>query len=170
MRGGPRAPQAPARSGETKVSRSVQWVTFALDEARYAVSLAAVDEVVRMVEIAPLPKAPAIVTGVVNVRGEVVAVVDPRVRFRLPAREIALSDHMLIARTARRRVALAVDAVHGVIECAAGEVVAPHAVAPGLEYVEGIVRMPDGLVYIHDLDKFLALDEEAALQEAMGDA
>jgi purine-binding chemotaxis protein CheW len=77
---------------------------------------------------------------------------------------------MLIARTARRRVAFAVDAVHGVIECDTGEVVAPHAVAPGLEYVEGIVRMPDGLVCIHDLDKFLALDEEAALQEAMGDA
>ena len=59
-----------------------QIVVFALDEPRYALPLSAVERVVRAVEITPLPKAPEIVLGVINMQGQVVPAVDIRKRFR----------------------------------------------------------------------------------------
>jgi purine-binding chemotaxis protein CheW len=141
-------------------------VVFRLDDVRLALSLSAVDRVVRAVEITPLPKAPAIVLGIINVQGQVLPVFNLRRRFRLPERELELSDHFIIARTARRLVALAVDEVRGVTECAAEEIVAPEAIVPGIEYVEAVVKRPDGLMFIHNLDTFLALDEEQQLEDA----
>jgi len=149
---------------------SARLVVFELDENRYALALDAVERVVRIVEITPLPKAPDIVLGVVSVHGRIVPVINLRRRFRLPQREIELTDQMVIARTSRRLVALVADAVHGVVECPERDVVGMQHSVPGVEYVEGIAKTPEGLVLIHDLEKFLSLDEEAALQEAMSNA
>lgn len=147
-----------------------QVVVFTLDDRRYGLPLPAVERVLRMVDVTPLPKAPQIVLGVVNVQGRVIPVVDMRRRFRLPARDFALTDQLVIARTARRPVALAADAVTGVLEYSAQEAAGAPDIVPGIEYVEGVVKLPDGLVLIHDLDRFLSLEEEAALGQAIEDA
>jgi len=76
-------------------------VAFCLDAHRYALHLPAVERVTRIVAVTALPDAPDIVTGVVNVSGEVIAVVDIRKRFRLPDRATELSDHLIVARTSR---------------------------------------------------------------------
>jgi len=147
-----------------------QLVVFTLDDRRYGLPLSAVERAVRMVDVTPLPQAPQIVLGVVNVQGRVVPVVNLRRRFRLPERDFALADQLLIARTARRPVALAADAVTGVLEYTAQEAAGARDIVPGIEYVEGVVKLPDGLVLIHDLDRFLSLEEEAALGRAIEDA
>lgn len=79
-----------------------QLVVFTLDEQRYALHLAAVERIVRVVEVTPLPKSPEIVLGVVNVQGRIIPVVNIRKRFRLPEREIALSNQLIIASRSRR--------------------------------------------------------------------
>lgn len=142
-------------------------VTFALDGQRYALDLSAVQFVVQAVEITPLPHAPDCVAGIINVRGHVVPVFNPRRRFHLPERELRPEDHILLARTTRRWVALVVDAVGGVVECAGNETVPADAVLPGTDYVAGVVKRPDGLILIHDLNTFLSLDEEQALETAL---
>ena len=144
-----------------------QLVVFTLDDRRYALPLSAVERVVRMVDLTPLPRAPDIVLGVVNVQGRVIPVLDLRRRFRLPERDIALADQLVIARTARRPVALVADAATGVLEYSAREAVGARDIVPGVEYVEGVVKLADGLVLIHDLDRFLSLDEETALDQAI---
>lgn len=148
----------------------VPLVVFHLDEQRYGLPLAAVERVVRAVEVTPLPKAPEIVLGVVNVRGRVVPVVDLRRRFRLPARGLAPSDQFVLARAARRTLAMVVDSVAGLTECPAESVVAGETVLPGLGWVAGLVKLPDGLVLIHDPGQFLALEEETALDAALAPA
>ena len=80
-----------------------------------------------------------------------------------------LSDRLIIAITSRRTVALLADAVMGVVELGAQQVVATEEVLPGVEYVEGVLKLPDGLVLIHDLDSFLSLDEESTLNAAMAE-
>ena len=100
-------------------------------------------------------------------RGQIIPVINVRKRFHLPGKEIDLSDQFLIAHTSTRIVGLAVDAVLGVIERAAEEVISVQKIVPGIEYVVGIVRLQDGMILIHDLDKFLSLDEERVLNEAM---
>jgi purine-binding chemotaxis protein CheW len=150
------------------VNNANQLVVFTLDEHRYALPLAVVERAVRMVEISPLPKAPGIVLGVVNLQGRIIPVLNVRERFRLPGREPGVNDQLLIARTLRRAVALAVDTVSAVIDLSSQETVAPPAIVPGLEYLAGVMKLEDGMLLIHDLDRFLSLDEEEALEAAVG--
>lgn len=155
-----------AISGQAMGPRQ-QFLSFTLAAGRYAIPLAAVARVVRVAEFAPLPRAPEIVLGIVNVQGRIIPVVNVRRRFRHPEREIRLSDQLIVAVTARRPVALLVDRTEGVIERAEGEIVRAEKVLPGLEYVRGVLKLEDGLVLIHDLDTFLSLDEERKLGEAL---
>ncbi len=142
-------------------------LVLALGEGRYALPLRAVDRVVRMAAITPLPKAPDAVLGVINLQGRVIPVINMRRRFRLPEREIALTDQLVVAHTARRPVALVADAVLDVIAYPPQSLVAAEDVMPGIEYVEGVVKLEDGLILIHDLDRFLSLEEEDVLDRAL---
>ncbi len=148
------------------MSESVQLVVFRLDGQRYALLLAAVERIVRAAEVTLLPKAPPIVLGALDVEGRVLPVLDIRQRFGLRKREITPADQFLIARTAPRTVVLVVDEAQGVIERSQDEIIGSARIVPGLEQFEGVVRLDDGLVLIHDLEKFLSLDEARALDEA----
>lgn len=152
------------------MSAQVKLLAFRLDGQRYGLPLESVERVVRIAEITPLPKAPEIVLGVINVQGRVIAVVDVRKRFRLPQREATLSDSLIIARTPARAVALVADSVAGVVECSESEAVPARAIVPGMDYVVGVAKLSDGMVLIHDLAGFLSLDEERRLDEAIAHA
>lgn len=145
---------------------AAQLVVFQLDGHRYAVALERVERVVPRPEIAPFPRAPEIVSGLFVLHGDLIPVVNVRARFRLPEHPPSLSDQLLVVSTRRRRVALIVDHVEGVVATEAGEVLTPDAIVPGLDYVRGIVRRSDGIVFVHDIDAFLSLDEEAQLDAA----
>ena len=147
-----------------------QLVAFTLDGQRYALRLPVVQRIVRMVEVTPLPKAPEIVLGLINLQGKIIPVLNIRKRFGLRERETSLSDQLIIAHTARRSVALAVDSVTGVVERLTGEITEAGKIVPGAEYVEGVAKLEDGLMFIHDLDRFLSLDEEQRLQDLLANA
>ncbi len=144
-----------------------QLIVFTLGEQRYALRLAAVDRVMRAVAISPLPQAPGIVLGLVNVQGRIIPIINVRRRFGLPQREIALTDQIVIAHTARRTVGLVVDGVADVIAYPAQAMTEAQTILPSMAYVEGVVKLPDGLVLIHDLDRFLSLEEETSLEQAL---
>lgn len=144
-----------------------QLVIFNLDDRKFALFLSAVMRVVRAVEITGLPKAPDIVLGIINVQGGIIPVIDVRKRFRFPKRETQLNDQLVIARTAKRTVALLVDDVAGVMACPAERIVEAEKVVAGMAFVEGIVKIDEGMILIHDLDTFLSLDEENRLDDAL---
>lgn len=145
----------------------VDLVIFTLDESRFALPLAAVERVVRVVEITPLPKAPDIVLGIIDVQGGIIPVIDVRKRFRFPKRETQLNDQLVIARTAKRTVALLADDVTGVMACPKERIVEAEKVVSGMAFVEGIVKINEGMILIHNLDAFLSLDEEKRLDDAL---
>lgn len=149
------------------MSDLVRLVVFLLDGQRYALPLSSVTRIVCAAEVTPIPNAPAIVFGALNLQGNVIPVLDVRQRFQLPRRKIGVTDQFLIARTRRRSVALVVDEAQGLLEREASDVVSANLITPGLEQFQGVVKLEDGLVLIHDLEKFLSLDEELALDAAM---
>ena len=149
------------------MNRVLQLLQFTLDEQRYALLLSVVERIVRAAEITPLPKAPEIVLGVLNVHGAVIPAVNIRKRFNIPERAMGISDHLVIARTIRRMVALPVDAVLGVLEYPEEHIVKAEQIIPHLDYTQGVLKLDDGLTLIHDLDTFLSLEEHLALDEAM---
>jgi purine-binding chemotaxis protein CheW len=157
-------PLAPEISPHTE---SEDLVIFGLDHHLYALRISVVQQIIRMVTITPLPRAPAIVQGIINVRGLIVPVLRMRARFGLSERAAKLNDHLILASTSRRTVALAVDRVVGVTARSAEGMTRPERILAGLDYVEGVVKLEDGLAFIHDLDTFLSLDEEEALDSAM---
>ena len=138
----------------------MQALVFELTDGRYAVSLAAVVEIVRAVAVVPLPGAPPLVEGIVDVHGEVAAVIDLRRAFSLPARPPLALDHFVVVRTPARLLVLRVDRVTGV---AAVEAPARVPAAVATASLEGSVRLPDGLVLVHDADRLVSSAEGAAL-------
>ncbi|HEY7492208.1 MAG TPA: chemotaxis protein CheW [Candidatus Tectomicrobia bacterium] len=148
-------------------SSVLQLVPFIIEEQQYALPLAIVERVLPMVAVSPLPQAPCIALGVINLHGRVIPVLDIRRRLGLPARGYGLTTYLLVARTSRRTCALPVDEVWGVRQVAAAAVVPADAVLPHLGHVAGIVVLADGLLVIQDLEAFLSLEEEQQLVEAL---
>jgi purine-binding chemotaxis protein CheW len=140
---------------------------FSLDAGRYALPLAAVERIVRAVEVTRLPSAPPTVLGAIDVQGRVLPVFNVRRRFGLPERDIDPADQFVIARSANRAVVLVVDAAQGVLQSPLSDTTSAATIATGLEHIQGVIRLPDGLVLIQDLDLFLSAAESRALDEAL---
>ena len=134
-----------------------QYVVFTVDRHRFALRLAAVRRVVRMVELTAVPEAPAYIAGMINVQGELLPVVNTRRRFRLRERESSITDHLIIATTRGRAVVLIADAVIGVIEESDESITAAESVVPGVDLIDGMLKTRDGIVLLHDPDS-LGLD------------
>ena len=147
--------------------KSNRLVVFALDVQKYALYLPAVERVVSAAKVTPLPKAPDIVLGVINIQGKVIPVVNIRKRFGLPERKIDLSDQFIIAHTSRRTVSLVVDTVSGIFEPEGEKIINSEKITPGMEYVDGVIKLEDGMILIHDIDKFLSLEEEEKLYSTL---
>lgn len=171
LRGGSVAGTAAALGGKLHrlptVSR-VDLLVFVLEQRRYALTLGSVVRVLRRPAVVPLPRAPGIVLGVLDLAGEWVPVLDVRQRFGLPPQRPRAADHLVLARARERLVGLPVDQVEGMETLPAEQVADPGQWVPGLESVRGLTRTTNGdTVIIHDLDAFLSLHEEAQLGAAL---
>lgn len=142
-------------------------LAFAIDERSFALPLERVERALRAVAITPLPQAPDIVRGVINLGGRIVPVLNLRRRCGLPERTLGLTDHLLIAHGGGRPLAMIVDTVLGVVACAEQDFVAVERIVGGTRYLHGIAKSPSGMILIHDLDAFLSLDEAQALDRAL---
>lgn len=140
---------------------------FELDDARYGIKLADTREVFRMPAISPLPRAPAVVEGIVNVRGRVIPVISLRRRFGLPDKAPHPSEHLLLAAAGDRTVALRTDRVAGMARVEDSAVESPAAITPGQSPFAGVAKLGDGMVLIHDLATFLQASEAMELDKAL---
>ncbi len=148
---------------------------FTLSQQLCALPLSVVERIVRAVEIHPLAKAPEVVMGLINLQGRAVPVLNIRKLFRLPYIEMALSDQIIIAHTAGRIVGILVDEAVGVEEYRAEDVIPSEELFPGIEYLEGVVRLRESqtfrgagdIVYIYDLDRFLSLEEKTVIDRLL---
>ena len=140
---------------------------FEVGGNRYGLPLNQVQEVIRAVISVPLPKAPRIVEGVINVRGTVFSVLDIRKRFNIPAKPVDPSDLIILAHVGNRPVALRADRVSGLLILKAGEVEDAKSIESAGEFVAGIAKLPDGLMLIHNLKSFLLQAEAQELEQAL---
>jgi purine-binding chemotaxis protein CheW len=151
------------------VTRTRQHFLFSIEGRRYAMPPGCVERVVQAVAVTPLFDGPGIVLGVINLQGRIVPVVDLRRRLGLPDREVRLEDYLVIAQADSRTIAFFADSVEGVIEEPEGGVTEGRDVVPGLEYVEGVMRLGGDLVLIHDLSRVLSIEDQHRLPDAMGE-
>jgi purine-binding chemotaxis protein CheW len=143
----------------------IELLVFELGAARYALAIETVREVVSAVFITPLPSAPPVVEGIIDVRGATVPVYDLRARFGLPPVPLDPAERMIIAWTGERQVAFRCDTTEWIASVATVE--KPDRLTRSGGHVAGIARLTDGIVLIHDLPRFLDDAERRALDTAL---
>lgn len=143
----------------------MQWVTFRLGDEKYGINVMQVQEVLRVSEIAPVPGAPYYVLGIINLRGNVVTVIDTRNRFGLEPRETDEQSRIVIIETEQHIIGIMVDSVAEVVELRASEI----ETAPNVgneetsKYIQGVTGRDNELLILVDLNKFLSDEEKAEL-------
>ncbi|MFH0785054.1 MAG: chemotaxis protein CheW [Pseudomonadota bacterium] len=131
---------------------------FTLSDMHCALPLAEIERILRVVEINPIPKAPEILIGLINVQGRIIPVLNLRRQFRLPASEVTLNDQLIIARSTNGSAALLVDNVIGVREYSEQEIIGGDELFPGIESLEGVAKLKDGIIYIYHLDSLFSVE------------
>ncbi len=140
----------------------LQLVSFKLDEIEYGIDILSVHEILRIPEITRLPNTPEYIKGVINLRGNVIPVVDIRLRFGM--QQVALTElsRIIVVEIGEKLVGLLVDNVHQVIRLSRSRIDEPHDLIEGIstEFISGIGRLQDRLIVILRLDNILFSDEQ----------
>lgn len=139
----------------------LQWVTYRLDEETYGINVMQVQEVLRYTDIAPVPGAPDYVMGIINLRGNVVTVIDTRARFGLPPSEITDNSRIVIIESDEHVVGILVDSVAEVVYLRSSEIdSAPNVgTEESAKFIQGVSNRDNELLILVDLNKLLNEDE-----------
>lgn len=135
-----------------------EWVTFRLDAEKYGIDVMRVREVLRNTEIAPVPGAPDFVLGIINLRGNVVTVIDTRKRFGLPPKDIDDFSRIVILEAGDEVVGMMVDSVAEVVDLRASSIETAPNVGndESAKFIQGVCNRDDGLLILVDLNKLLS--------------
>ena len=140
----------------------LQWVTFELDGEKYGINVLGAQEVLRVTDITPVPGVPDYVLGIINLRGNVVTVLDTRKRFGLPPHEIDDASRIVIIEVAEHIIGMLVDSVAEVIYLRASEIESAPNVGneESSRYIQGVYSRDGDLLILVSLEKLLT-DEES---------
>lgn len=146
----------------------IQLVTFSIGGEEFGVDILSVQEIIRIMDITKVPKAPDFVEGVINLRGKVIPIVDLRKRFGFEPREADKHTRIIVIQINYMVVGFMVDAVSEVLRIPAGTIEAPPGVVSGLEsdYIDGVGMLGDRLLIMLDLNRLLSSQEKEALSKS----
>lgn len=143
-----------------------QWVTFRLGDETYGVNVMQVQEVLRITEIAPVPGAPDYVVGIINLRGNVVTVIDTRKRFGLYPKDPDDAARIVIIEADHQVIGILVDSVAEVVELRGSEVESAPNVGneESSRYIQGVTSRNGELLILVDLNRFLSEEDKAEME------
>jgi len=140
----------------------IQLVSFVLEDVEYGVDILVVHEILRFPEITRLPNTPEFIKGVINLRGNVIPVVDVRKRFGFSPAKVTDLTRIIVIETNDKLTGLMVDNVHQVVRISQENVDPPSELIEGVseQYIWGIGRLKDRLIVILNLANILFLEED----------
>jgi purine-binding chemotaxis protein CheW len=148
----------------------VQMISFSVGTELFGVRILVVQEIIMIPEITKIPNSPDFVEGVINLRGNIIPVLDLRKRLRL--RNVAHADErkagtrIIVVETAGNITGFIVDAVSKVISVPVAKMFPPPEIlVAGVQshYIAGVVHLPEGILIILDFRKILSMDEKQGL-------
>ena len=139
----------------------LRWVTFRLENEKYGINVMQVQEVLRVSEIAPVPGAPDYVLGIINLRGNVVTVIDTRKRFGLQSKDVDEATRIVIIEADEQVVGILVDSVAEVVDLRVSEIESAPNVGTeeSAKFIQGVASQDGELLIIIDLNRLLT-DEQ----------
>ncbi len=135
--------------------------------SRFGIPADLVVELIRAVAISPLPGAPPVISGIINVRGSLTPVIDPAVRFGQQEQAVKPSDNFVLVAMPSRIVALRVDIANDLEEIDDADIKTAESVSSTATRLAGVATLADGLVVIYDPASFLDEAENMALGNAL---
>ncbi|MDE2571728.1 MAG: purine-binding chemotaxis protein CheW [bacterium] len=153
-------------SGET-----IQVVSFSLGKEEYGVDIAQVQEINRMVQITHVPRAPHFMEGVINLRGQLIPIIDLRARFDMPRAEHTKNTRIVVTDIGTKRVGMVVDAVSEVLRLPVEQVEEAPEMISGVdtEYIRGVGKLGDRLIIMLDLQRVISASEKRELESMDGE-
>ena len=144
----------------------LQWVTFRLAGETYGVNVMQVQEVLRYTEIAPVPGAPPYVLGIINLRGNVVTVIDTRHRFGLDPGDTTDQTRIVIIEAEKHVVGILVDSVAEVVYLRQSEIENAPNVGneESAKFIQGVCHKNNELLILIELNKMISDDEWAEIE------
>lgn len=146
-----------------------RYLVCAVADLRLAVAIDHVSRVIQAVEVSPLQGHGAAVSGYVNLRGDLVPVVDLRRRLGLPQREMELSDHFILVQRGVWSWFLVADGVVGVVELSDGRFVAAEGSDPVSDCRVGDVHLAEGVISVLDVGRLVAAEEAGQVRRALAE-
>jgi purine-binding chemotaxis protein CheW len=154
-------------SGLETQRTAIQLACFRVGDQMYSLDILRIKEVIRPLKLTPVPKAPAFIEGVINLRGAVLPVVDLRKRFDQPVSQNNNKTRILICVLNKKIIGLIVDEVLEVKSFTRNEIQPAPRFIKGLDtdYFLGVCQRNDDLVMIMNLEKILSSDEKIDLEQ-----
>ncbi len=161
------------RKVEQKAREEVQLVVFRLRDEEFGVEIGQVREIIRLPEITKVPEAPGFIEGVINLRGEVIGIVDLAKQFELPAKqELEKAARIVVAEVEEKTFGMIVDEVPEVLKVPKDEIeTTPEVVQSKIkrDYVKGVGKVGERLLILIDLSKILDPGEMKQLEKIGGE-
>ncbi len=144
-----------------KQHNEVQIVTFLVDTEEYGLEILKVQEVVRLPYITRLPRSPLFIKGVINLRGNIIPIVDLREKFGLKIRKYEGSTRVIIVEIGEKKVGMIVDIVAQVINVLKDSIAPPPPMVSGIasEYLSGVVRLEKRLIMLLRIEEVIFSDQ-----------
>ena len=156
---------------EKSSEKEIQVVIFRLGWEYFGAAIDQVKEVIQMTHVTRMPKAPAFIEGVINLRGQVIAVIDLAKQLDLPPPERSEESRIIVIEVDNNVVGMIVDAVSEVLRISKGDIEPTPAVIESridTRYIEGIVNLEERLFVLLDLSRVLSSEEFESLYAAAG--
>ncbi len=152
-----------AHGGQGMDDPILQYVTFRLDDETYGINVMQIQEVLRYTEIAPVPGAPDYVLGIINLRGNVVTVIDTRRRFGLSDAEVSDHTRIVVIEVAGQVLGILVDSVAEVVYLRQSEVETAPNVGneESAKFIQGVCNKNGELIILVEFEKLLTEEEWA---------
>jgi purine-binding chemotaxis protein CheW len=146
-----------------------QLISFGVDSENYGVKIQSVKEVIKIREITKLPKAPSFVKGVINLRGDVIPVIDFRDKFGIEQKDYTEITRIIVVEVDQKSIGIVVDSVSHVIRISQEEITPPPPMIGGIaeEYLLGIGKKGEDLIILIDIEKILSIKEKIELDQML---
>jgi len=163
------ADYATGREDQLEKEQLMQLVGFNIGKQQFGVHILVVQEIIRAAQITPVPNSPDFVEGVINLRGNIIPVVDLRKRLNLYTGKIDQEDNwILILDIDSRITGFIVDSVTGVLKIQESSIELPHDIIVaglGSQYIRGVCDIGDKLLILLDFKRILLVEEIKKLKE-----
>jgi purine-binding chemotaxis protein CheW len=143
-----------------------QYVGFMLGNEKFAISIMDVEEIIRLTEITPVPKAPDFIEGIINLRGRVIPVADLKKRINLGEADYDENKtRIVVVMLNDKRMGLIIDSVDEIIRIESSDVEQAPALTVNMDasYIEGVAKTEKGMIIILNIHKIFTSDEQNML-------